>query len=137
MKIALNIMVSRIKLGSSHSGIVSIQAIVKAEMNLPFLFMTGTFKTAQCSGCQQGLCSIQLGRKFCVYNFVGTKNVSENEQENNVQLHYTRQSRLSHAILPQICSHHTLSLQRHPSIEKVPISVWLSTGHQSECRIAK
>jgi hypothetical protein len=48
MKITLNILVSKCKWGSSYSGIVSIQAIVKTTINLCFLFVTGTFKTAQC-----------------------------------------------------------------------------------------
>jgi len=47
MKITLNRMVLSCKWGSSHSEIVSIQATVKTAMNLRFLFMTGTFKTAQ------------------------------------------------------------------------------------------
>jgi hypothetical protein len=48
VKIILNRMVSRCKWDSSYPGIVSIQATVKTAMNLRFLFVIGTFKTAQC-----------------------------------------------------------------------------------------
>jgi hypothetical protein len=127
--------VLRCKWCSSHSEIVSIQAIVKTAMNLFFSWQIH-LKQLSVSGCQKGPCSIQWGRQFCMCNFVGTKNLSKNKQENNVQLHRTRKSRLAHANLLHNCLHHTLSVHRHFSLENVPIYVWLSTDHQSECRIA-
>ena len=78
---------------------------------------------------------MQLGRQFCVYNFVGTKNLSENKQKNNVQSHCTKQSRLAHASLLQHCSRITLSLHIYLFFVNVLSPVLLSAEHRPERRI--